>query len=154
MGKQFILCLGGWLGLSSDQNLEKKKTKKNLTFSVRASNFLVAQLFQRDDVSHTATGPRLCKTINASSLPLSLEPAWPPTTQQRLISEAYNCSSHAVNLAVFTSFLIETENPSLKVPPRLRSRSDVLQGRSLFSVGDRLITSAATSDIKEGEKEK
>lgn len=97
----------GW----SDQNLKKNQNNnKKLTHSVRPCNFSIAQLFQRDDMSHTATGWRQWKTINASSLPLSLKPAWPPTTQRRLISEAYNCGRHAVNLPVFASFLIETES--------------------------------------------
>lgn len=78
------------MGLSKKMN----KVKKKLTCLVRASSFIGAQLFQQDDISHTATGSR------------------PPTTQRRLISEAYNCSSHVVNLAVLTSFLVKTESLS------------------------------------------
>lgn len=95
------------------------RTLKNWTRldqSITLGDFIVAQLFRQDNMNHTAKGPRLCNTVNASSLPLPLEPAWPPTKQQRLISEAYNCRSHAVNLTVFTGFLIETKSPYLQTP--------------------------------------
>lgn len=131
-GKQFTLRLGG-LGGQTETWKKTQNNNKKLTRSVRPCNFSIAQLFQRDDMSHTATGRRRWKTINASSLPLSLKPAWPPTTQRRLISEAYNCSRHAVNLPVFASFLIETQSLSFFSPT---TTPPFTRAAHFLSVGD------------------
>lgn len=68
-GKQITMRPGSCVGVHAEQNLKKNWTR--LDQSITLGDFIVAHLFRQDNMNHTAKGPRLCNTVNASSSPIT-----------------------------------------------------------------------------------